>query len=80
MGLELLGALAIGGLVLWLVFQPVLAPGRSGPPLAEPEVPEETRRGVALLALKEIEFLGHTQAGDLDARILGLTLSQVERL
>ena len=36
--------------------------------------------GGALLALKEIEFLGHTQSGDLDARIRDLTLSQVERL
>ena len=36
--------------------------------------------GGALLALKEIEFLGHTQTGDLDARIRDLTLSQVERL
>ena len=36
--------------------------------------------GGALLALKEIEFLGHAQPGDLDARIRDLTLSQVERL
>ena len=36
--------------------------------------------GGALLALKEIEFLGHTQSGDLDVRIRDLTLSQVERL
>ena len=36
--------------------------------------------GGALLALKEIEFLGHAQTGELDARIRDLTLSQVERL
>jgi hypothetical protein len=54
--LEVVGALAIGALVLWLVFEPVVGSGRSALVLPEPEAPEETRRGVALLALKEIEF------------------------
>lgn len=55
--LEVVAAIALGCLVLWLVFEPALFPGRSGPELPpEPEAPEETRRGVALLALKEIEF------------------------
>ena len=36
--------------------------------------------GGALLALKEIEFLGHALPGDLDERIRDLTLSQVERI
>lgn len=56
MTLEVVGALAIAALVFWLVFQPLVAP--AGPELAlqEPEAPEESRRGVALLALKEIEF------------------------
>jgi ribosomal protein L40E len=55
--LETVAAIALGVLVLWLVFEPSLAPGRTFVPLPpEPEAPEETRRGVALLALKEIEF------------------------
>ena len=56
MALEIVGALLIGLLVLWLVFEPALGPGRAGPVIPEPEAPEETRRGIALLALKEIEF------------------------
>lgn len=56
MTLEVLGALAVAGLVFWLVFQPLVAPAAPELALQEPEAPEETRRGVALLALKEIEF------------------------
>ena len=56
MALELIGALAIAALVLWLVFEPVLGLPRQSPEILEPEAPEETRRGTALLALKEIEF------------------------
>ncbi|HEV8600546.1 MAG TPA: zinc ribbon domain-containing protein [Gemmatimonadales bacterium] len=56
MALEIVAALALGGLVLWLVFEPLLTPSRPDLSLLEPEAPEETRRGVALLALKEIEF------------------------
>lgn len=55
--LEVVAAIALGILVLWLVFEPSLLPGHNGTELPpEPEAPEETRRGVALLALKEIEF------------------------
>ena len=56
MALEILGALAIAALVLWLVFEPVLGLPRAGSEILEPDAPEETRRGTALLALKEIEF------------------------
>jgi hypothetical protein len=56
MALEIVGALLIGLLVLWLVFEPALGSGHAGPVIPEPEAPEETRRGIALLALKEIEF------------------------
>jgi predicted nucleic acid-binding Zn ribbon protein len=56
MALEIVGALCIGSLVLWLVFEPMLSPRSTRPPLPEPEAEEETRHGVALLALKEIEF------------------------
>ena len=55
-GIEVVAALVVGALVLWLVFAPVLLPDR-GPQLPdEPDPPEETARGGALLALKEIEF------------------------
>jgi hypothetical protein len=56
MVLEIVGAIALGILVLWLVFEPSLSPARAEMLPPEPEAPEETRRGVALLALKEIEF------------------------
>ena len=53
---EALAAAAVGLAVLWLVLQPVLRPtGREILPL-EPVDPEETPKGIALTALKEIEF------------------------
>jgi len=56
MALEIVGALAIGALVLWLVFEPLLSLPRPGLMIQEPDAAEETRHGVALIALKEIEF------------------------
>ncbi len=53
--LEVLGALALGSLALWLIFAPA-SRSELDDGLAEPEPPEETRRGIALLALKEIDF------------------------
>lgn len=49
-------AVIVGAGVLWLVLQPVLqsSPGKALP--AEPVDPEETPKGIALTALKEIEF------------------------
>ena len=41
---------------MWLVLQPLVAPGRPAAPVYEPLDPEETPKGVALAALKEIEF------------------------
>jgi hypothetical protein len=84
MALEIVGALCIGLLVLWLVFEPVLSPRGSGAPLPEPEAEEETRRGVALLALKEIEFdratgkLSDTDYDSLKARYSGEALAALE--
>jgi rRNA maturation endonuclease Nob1 len=53
---EALAAAVVGLAVLWLVLQPVLRPtGRETLPL-EPVDPEETPKGIALTALKEIEF------------------------
>ncbi len=56
MALEIVSALAIAALVLWLVFEPLLVSPRPGLMIQEPDAAEETRRGVALIALKEIEF------------------------
>jgi hypothetical protein len=50
----------VAGLVglgaLWLVLQPLLHPARRAAPVFEPLDPEETPKGIALAALKEIEF------------------------
>jgi hypothetical protein len=56
MALEVVGAFLIGALVLWIVFGPMLSRGRELPMPPEPVADEETRSGIALLALKEIEF------------------------
>jgi hypothetical protein len=42
--------------VLWLVLQPIVAPAPDEAPIFDPPEAEETARGRALLALKEIEF------------------------
>ena len=53
---EALAAVLVGIGALWLVLQPLIRP-RSSPSLPyEPLDPEETPKGVALAALKEIEF------------------------
>ena len=54
--IELLAAATIGAALLWLVVQPILAPSSAPPADLDPLDPEETPRGQALLALKEIEF------------------------
>ena len=56
MGLEVVGALLIGALVLWIVFSPMISRGSDLRMPPEPVAEEETRSGIALLALKEIEF------------------------
>jgi hypothetical protein len=53
---EALAAVLVGVAALWLVLQPLLRP-RTSPSLPfEPLDPEETPKGIALAALKEIEF------------------------
>lgn len=54
--LEVFAAVLLAALVLWLVLQPLYTEGRAEPAFEEPEDPEETRRGIALIALKEIDF------------------------
>ena len=56
MTLEVVAAALVGVAALWLVLQPLIAPGRPSAPVYEPPEPEETPKGIALAALKEIEF------------------------
>lgn len=54
--IEAIAALVVGLALIWLVLQPIVAPAPQAPEAYEPPDPEETPRGRALLALKEIEF------------------------
>jgi Double zinc ribbon len=56
MGLEVLAAALVGLAAVWLVLQPLVLSGRPRTQVYEPPDPEETPKGVALAALKEIEF------------------------
>lgn len=56
MTIEVIAAALVGVAAVWLVLQPLIAPGAPSAPVYEPLDPEETPRGVALAALKEIEF------------------------
>ena len=53
---EVAAAVLLGALALWLVLWPMFTRAPFRPRPAEPPEPEETARGVALTALKEIEF------------------------
>jgi hypothetical protein len=53
---EAIAAVVVGLTVVWLVVQPLFGSRRMRPQPAEPLDPEETPRGVALAALKEIDF------------------------
>jgi len=56
MSLEIIAAMVVGLAAVWLILQPLIAPGRPRAAVFEPPDPEETPKGVALAALKEIEF------------------------
>src|SRR3954470_22626072 len=56
MVVETVAAVLVGVLVLWVVLQPLIRPAAARPPVVEPVDPEETPKGIALAALKEIEF------------------------
>ncbi|MGE5230130.1 MAG: zinc ribbon domain-containing protein [Deltaproteobacteria bacterium] len=56
MALQAVLAAVLGLAVLWMILQPLARPGAPAPRALEPLDPEETPRGVALTALKEIEF------------------------
>ncbi len=68
---EVAAAVLVGVAALWLVFQPLVRPRMSGPPASEPPDPEETPKGIALAALKEIEFDRETgKLSDADYELL----------
>ena len=68
---EVVAAALVGMAALWLVLRPLLGPPRGPDLVQEPIDPEETPRGVALLALKEIEFDRETgKLSDADYRYL----------
>jgi rRNA maturation endonuclease Nob1 len=56
MALEAVAALVVAVAVLWLVLQPLINPALPTSAPLEPLDPEETPKGIALAALKEIEF------------------------
>jgi hypothetical protein len=53
---ETIAAALLGAAALWLVLRPMFVPPRSVVTPPEPVDPEETAKGIALVALKEIEF------------------------
>jgi Double zinc ribbon len=71
MTVEVVAAALVGVAVVWLVLQPLVVRGDRSPPAYEPLDPEETPKGVALAALKEIEFDRETgKLSDEDYRFL----------
>jgi Double zinc ribbon len=71
MAWEAVVAALVGLAVVWLVLQPLLRPSRPVAPVFEPLDPEETPKGIALAALKEIEFDRETgKLSDADYQLL----------
>jgi hypothetical protein len=56
MALEAVAALVVAMAALWLVLHPLIYPPPSRPRVFEPVDPDETPKGLAFIALKEIEF------------------------
>jgi hypothetical protein len=68
---ETLAAALVGALALFVVLRPLIWPPPANDPVVEPVEQEETPRGVALLALKDIEFDRETgKLSDEDYRFL----------
>ncbi len=68
---EALAAALVGAAALWLVLHPLLARTPPAPGAVEPLDPELTPKGVALTALKEIEFDRETgKLSDADYELL----------
>ncbi len=80
---EVLAAVLVGIAALWLVLQPLISPHPSPSLPFEPLDPEETPKGVALAALREIEFDRETgKLSDEDYELLKAkyTVAAVEAL
>ena len=82
--IEALAAGVVGAALLWLVLQPIVSP-RSAPPVdTDGPDPEETPQGIALLALKEIEFdhatgkLSEADYAALNARYMAAAVAALE--
>jgi len=56
MTLEIVAAALVGLAAVWGILQPLFGGGRAKEAVYEPPDPEDTPKGVALAALKEIEF------------------------
>ena len=68
---EAVAAALVGVVALWLVLRPLLGPPPPPDLVEEPVEQDETPKGVALLALKEIEFDRETgKLSDADYRYL----------
>ena len=68
---EAIAALVVGVVALALIFEPLVFPRTPSPAPADPLEPEETPRGVALSAIREIEFDQATgKLSDADYRFL----------
>lgn len=82
---EAIAAVVVGGAGLWLVVQPLFERRRADLRPVEPLDPEETPQGVALAALKEIDFdreTGKLSESDyqlLKARYTALALDALRR-
>lgn len=80
---EALAAALVGILALWFVLDPVLRPTTPAPPIYEPPDPQETPKGQALAALREIEFdraTGKLSDADYDALRTTYTAEAVEAM
>ena len=53
---EVAAAAVLGVVIVWLVVSPIVRPRVRAPRAVEPPEPEETARGAAVAALREIEF------------------------
>jgi hypothetical protein len=68
---EGLAAAVVGLIALWVVLQPLVRRSTATAPPVEPLDPEETPKGIALTALKEIEFDRETgKLSDADYELL----------
>jgi len=71
MAVEAVVAALVGAAALWLVLRPIFVPARPKAVVYEALDPEETAKGVALTALKEIEFDRETgKLSDADYELL----------